>query len=103
MNGILPPITLHRQVIGSPVQVGVSQGGLLAFMVGTQWVVTKDGQRLERPIVFVGAKATPIPSVEQWFVLPHLLRFSQPKTWTIDEAAIAHVMTEQLVDVASTS
>lgn len=96
----MQPIALYRKTVGVPIEVGVSQGGLYAFMIGTQRVKSS-GQILERPIVFVGAKPSPVPNAEQWIAVAHLVRFSQPNAWTFDEAAIAQVMTHQLVDALS--
>jgi hypothetical protein len=96
------PIVLYRKTVGVPTAVGVSQGGLYAFMVGTQRV--KSGEQiLERPIVFVGAKPNPVPNAEQWIAVPHLIRFSQPNAWTFDDAAIAQAISHQLVDALSPS
>jgi hypothetical protein len=80
-------VALHRKVVGVPVQVGISQGGLFAFMIGTQRVISQ-GQAIERPVVFVGAKPTPVPEADQWIAIAQLIRFSQPGAWTFDEAVI---------------
>jgi hypothetical protein len=98
----MQPIALYRKIVGVPVQVGVSQGGMHAFMIGTQRVKSNE-QAVERPVVFVGAKPNQIPNAEQWIAIPQLIRFSQPNAWTFDEAAIAQVMTNQLTDALSPS
>lgn len=96
----MQPVALYRKTVGIPIAVGVSQGGLYAFIIGTQRVKSS-GQILERPIVFVGAKPNPVPNAEQWIAVSHLIRFSQPNAWTFDEVAIAQVMSHQLVDALS--
>jgi hypothetical protein len=98
----MQPITLYRKTIGTPIQVGISQGGLYAFMIGTQQILTRE-ERLERPIVFVSAKPTPIPNADQWIAISHLIRFSQPNAWSFDETAIAQVINNQLTDALSPS
>ncbi len=98
----MQPIALYSKIVGVPVQVGVSKGGMYAFMIGTQRIMSQ-GQVVERPVVFVGAKPTQIPSSEQWIATSQLIRFSQPNAWTFDEAAIAQVMDNQLTDALSPS
>jgi hypothetical protein len=98
----MQPIALYRKIVGVPVQVGVSQGGMYAFMLGTQRI-NNNGQAVERPVVFVGAKPNQIPNSEQWIAIPHLIRFSQPNAWAFDEAAIAQVIANQLTDALSPS
>ncbi len=96
----MQPIALYRKTVGVPTAVGVSQGGLHAFMIGTQRVKS-GGQVFERPVVFVGANPNPVPNADQWIAVLHLIRFSQPNAWTFDEAAISQVMDHQLVDAPS--
>jgi hypothetical protein len=96
------PIALYSKIVGVPVRVGVSQGGMYAFMIGTQRV-TSNGQAFERPVVFVGTKPDRIPNAEQWIAIPQLIRFSQPNAWTFDEAAIVQAMNHQLMDAPSPS
>jgi hypothetical protein len=98
----MQPIALYRKIVGVPVQVGVSKGGMYAFMIGTQRVMN-NGQVVERSVVFVGAKPTQITNSEQWIAISQLIRFSQPNSWTFDEAAIAQVMETQLVEALSPS
>jgi hypothetical protein len=87
----MQPIALHRKTIGAPIQVGTSQGGLYAFMIGTQKISSR-GEIFERPIVFISPKPTPIPNADQWIAISQLIRFSQPNTWSFDETAIAQVV-----------
>ncbi|HEY9824308.1 MAG TPA: hypothetical protein V6D19_02605 [Stenomitos sp.] len=84
-------VRLHRKLEGTPVQVGISKGGLYAYMIGTQQF-TKEGQLLERPVVFVASAPNQISSPDQWIAIPQLIRFSQPNTWFFDEDAIATTM-----------
>jgi hypothetical protein len=98
----MQPIALHRKTIGAPIQVGTSQGGLYAFMIGTQQISSR-GEIFERPIVFVSAKPMPIPNTDQWIAISHLIRFSQPNAWSFDETAIAQVISTQLTDNLSPS
>jgi hypothetical protein len=91
----MQPIVLYRKTIGSPIQVGTSQGGLYAFMIGTQQISSR-GEIFERPIVFVSAKPTPLPNADQWIAISQLIRFSQPNAWSFDETAIAQVIHNQL-------
>jgi hypothetical protein len=98
----MQPIALYRKTIGAPIQVGVSQGGLYAFMIGTQQISSR-GAIFERPIVFVSAKPTPIPNADQWIAISQLIRFSQPNAWSFEETAIAQVINTQLTDILSPS
>jgi hypothetical protein len=98
----MQPIALYRKTIGSPIQVGTSQGGLYAFMIGTQQISSR-GEIFERPIVFVSAKPTPIPNADQWIAISQLIRFSQPNAWSFDETAIAQVIHNQLIDALGSS
>lgn len=98
----MQPIALYRKIVGVPIQVGVSQGGMYAFMIGTQQVKS-NGHTIERPVVFVGAKPNQVPNAEQWIAIPQLIRFSQPNAWTFDEATIVQVMENQLMDALSPS
>jgi hypothetical protein len=98
----MQPIALYRKNIGAPIQVGTSQGGLYAFMIGTQQISSR-GEIFERPIVFVSAKPTPIPNADQWIAISQLIRFSQPNAWSFDETAISEVINNQLTDVLSPS
>jgi hypothetical protein len=83
---------LEKKITGVPIKVGKSKGGMHAFMVGTCYVTFK-GQRYERPVVFVDQRANPetIPDLEQLLTIDQLIKFSQPKTWELDAAAIAQV------------
>ncbi len=98
----MQPITLYRKTIGAPIQVGTSQGGLYAFMIGTQQIASR-GEIFERPIVFISAKSTPIPNADQWIAISQLIRFSQPNAWSFDETAIAQVINSHLIDVLDPS
>ncbi|WP_404783802.1 hypothetical protein [Altericista sp. CCNU0014] len=98
----MQPIALHSKIVGVPAQVGASKGGMYAFMIGTQRV-TSSGRAFERPVVFVGTKPDRIPNADQWIAIPQLIRFSQPGSWTFDEAAIVQVMNGRLTDVLSPS
>lgn len=93
----MQPVTLYRKISGAPVQVGISQGNLYAFMIGTQRV-SVSGEIVERPVVFVAPKPMQIPSSDQWIAVAHLIRFSQPNAWSFDEMAINQIMTSQLID-----
>jgi hypothetical protein len=82
---------LDRKVVGAPIKVGTSKGGLHAFVVGAHSIIL-GGTKIERLVVFIdqNPSADSIPGLEQLLSIDQLIRFSQPNAWEFDEEAIAH-------------
>lgn len=90
-------VKVDKKVAGQPIKVGMSKGGMQAFMVGICYAKVGD-QQYERPVLFLQPQGHPDPNTdtvsdpEQLLSIDQLTRYSQPKAWKWDEAAISEAM-----------
>ncbi len=101
----MPIVKVDKKVEGQPIKVGMSKGGMQAFMVGICYAKVGD-QQYERPVLFLqpqghsAPSADTVPDPEQLLSIDQLTRYSQPNAWEWDEGAIARAM-DQLAASAS--